>query len=66
MPGTEDFEYVVDVKVKDEDGISVVYAAVACGIYMGSPHLSQPSCGLYRLHPDSPDWEQVLPDRQNL
>jgi len=62
MPGTEDFEYVVDVKVRDENGTSVVYAAVACGIYMGSPHMSEPSCGLYRFHPEVEIWEQVLPN----
>jgi hypothetical protein len=62
MEGTEDFEYVTDIAVRDEDGISVVYAAVASGIYKGSQHLSEPSDGLYRLEEGASDWVQVLPD----
>lgn len=62
MEGTEQFEYVTDIVVRYESGSSVIYAAVASGIYKGTQHLSEPSDGLYRLAEGSSDWEQVLPD----
>ena len=66
MPGTEQFEYVTDIEVRDENGTSVIYAGVASGVYMGSQHLSGPSDGLYRKAVGSDDWEQVLPNITDL
>ena len=62
MEGTDDFEYITDIAVRNEGGSSVIYAAVASGIYKGSQHLSQPSDGLYRRAEGEADWVQVLPD----
>lgn len=61
MPGTETFEFITDIEVRNEDGVSVLYAAVASGIYKGIPHISDPSDGLFRSVVGSNDWEQVLP-----
>ncbi|MCF8368874.1 MAG: T9SS type A sorting domain-containing protein [Bacteroidales bacterium] len=61
MPGTESFEYITDIKIRNESGISVMYVGVASGIYKGTQHLSEPSDGLYRHVMDSGLWEQVLP-----
>jgi len=61
MESTEGFAYVTDIKVRDEEGQSIVYAAVASGKYMGEQHQSEPTDGLYRLTEDSEDWDQVLP-----
>lgn len=61
MPSTEDFAYVTDVVVRDEDGTSVIYAAVVSGTYMGEDHESQPSDGLYRSVDGGENWDQVLP-----
>jgi len=66
MPGTEDFEYINDIEIMDEDGTSVMYAAVASGVYKGSIHQSQPSDGLYRHVLGSDEWDQVLPNIPNL
>ncbi len=60
MSSTSDFEYITDIAVKDEDGKSVIYAAVASGTYKGVDHESQPSDGLFRSD-DGTSWEQVLP-----
>jgi len=61
LPSTEDFAYVTDVVVRDENGSSVIYAGVVSGTYMGEDHLSQPSDGLYRSADGGENWEQVLP-----
>jgi len=61
LPSTEDFAYVTDVVVRNEDGNSVIYAGVVSGTYMGGDHLSQPSDGLYRSTDGGDNWEQVLP-----
>jgi photosystem II stability/assembly factor-like uncharacterized protein len=60
MSSTSDFEYITDIVVRDEDGKSVIYAAVASGTYMGVDHESQPADGLFRSD-DGTSWEQVLP-----
>ncbi len=62
MESTLGFEYVTDVKVRVEDGESVIYAGVASGIYRGEVHQSEPSNGLFRSDDGGETWEQVLPD----
>jgi len=61
IPSTEDFAYITDVVVRNEEGNSVIYAGVVSGTYMGEDHLSQPSDGLYRSDNGGDSWEQVLP-----
>jgi len=62
LVSTEGFDYITDIVVKDENGQSVVYAAVASGTYMGEDHVSEPSDGLFRSTDGGESWEQVLPD----
>jgi len=66
LESTQDFAYITDIKVRDEDGQSVIYAGVASGIYMGENHLSQPTDGLYRSEDGGQTWEQVLPNINGL
>jgi len=62
IPSTESFKYISDLKVREEDEGSVIYAGVVSGIYMGVNHNSEPSEGLYRSVNGGYSWEQVLPD----
>jgi len=62
LVSTENFDYITDLVVKDENGQSVIYAAVASGTYMGKDHISQPGDGLFRSTDNGASWEQVLPD----
>lgn len=62
LPFTESFAYVTDIEVKDEDGTSAIYAAIASGIYMGSQHQSNPTDGLWKSVDGGESWDQVLPD----
>ncbi len=62
LPSTEDFKYVTDMVVKNENGTAVVYAGVVSGVYKGENHNSLPSDGLYRSFNGGETWLQVLPD----
>lgn len=62
LPSTENFAYVTDVEVRDENGVGVVYAAVVSGTYQGADHESEPGDGLYRSMDGGLSWEQVLPE----
>ncbi len=66
LPSTETFKYVTDIQVRDEDGLSVIYAGVASGEYHGSIQQSEPSNGLFRSEDGGMSWEQVLPDIPGL
>jgi len=59
---TEHFKYVTDLKIRDEEGSSVIYAGVASGIYKGVTHQSDPTNGLFRSTDGGASWEQVIPD----
>ena len=61
IPSTASFVYVTDILVRNENGISVIYAGVVSGLYHGT-HQSQPSDGLYRSADNGATWVQVLPD----
>ncbi len=62
LNSTVDFEYITDIVVREENGVGVIYAAVASGTYMGEDHESQPSDGLYRSTDGGNSWQQVLPN----
>jgi len=62
LESTEDFEYITDIAVRDEDGTSAIYACVTSGTYEGEDHESLPSDGVYRSTDDGTTWAQVLPD----
>ncbi|RLA60941.1 MAG: hypothetical protein DRQ89_12085 [Epsilonproteobacteria bacterium] len=61
LESTSDFKYISDIKVRNEDGASVIYAGVVSGVYHGE-HLSEPTEGLYRSEDGGETWEQVLPN----
>lgn len=61
LPSTTGFEYVTDILVRNEGGMSVIYACVVSGVYHGT-HQSQPSDGLFRSDDGGESWTQVLPD----
>jgi len=65
LESTFDFEYVTDIEIKDNNGISELYAAVVSGVYQGSEHQSQPSDGLYKSIDGGLSWSQVLPNINN-
>ncbi len=60
LASTSGFKYVTDIKIRDENGTSVIYAGVVSGNYHGT-HLSQPNDGLYRSIDGGQNWDQVLP-----
>ncbi|HZK07663.1 MAG TPA: T9SS type A sorting domain-containing protein [Bacteroidales bacterium] len=62
IESTLPFEYINDIVVRDEDGTSVIYAAVASGIYHGTTHQSEPSDGVFRSSDQGMTWDQVLPN----
>ncbi|MEA3477007.1 MAG: T9SS type A sorting domain-containing protein [Bacteroidota bacterium] len=62
LGSTEDFAYITDIAVRDENGSSVIYAGVVSGRYMGYQHQSVPSDGLYRSVDGGASWDQVLPN----
>jgi len=62
LPSTENFKYVSDIQIRNEGGSSVIFAAVASGIYQGTTHQSEPTNGLFRSDDGGLSWEQVLPD----
>jgi hypothetical protein len=62
LESTQDFEFVTDINVRNEDGVSVIYAGVVSGVYHGTNHQSTPSDGLYRSTDGGITWEQVLPN----
>jgi hypothetical protein len=61
LAGTEQFAYVTDIVIRVENGISVIYAGVASGLYKGSQHQSTPSDGMFRSVNGGTTWQQVMP-----
>lgn len=61
IESTADFYYITDVVVRDETGVSVIYAGVTSGVYMGEEH-NAPANGLFRSADGGETWEQVLPE----
>ncbi|MFA8300802.1 MAG: T9SS type A sorting domain-containing protein [Hyphomicrobiales bacterium] len=60
LESTKGFKYITDIEIKNNNGKSEIYIAVASGIYHGK-HDSKPNDGLYRSLDDGKTWEQVLP-----
>ncbi|GAB4298789.1 MAG: hypothetical protein Kow0068_22570 [Marinilabiliales bacterium] len=65
LPSTLNFAYVNDIVIRNENGNSVIYAAVVSGTYKGSVHQSLPTDGLYRSVDGGNSWTQVLPNIPN-
>ncbi|MBN1199963.1 MAG: hypothetical protein JXA23_11470 [Bacteroidales bacterium] len=66
IPSTDQFRYITDIAVKNENGQSVIYAGVVSGFYQGEQHASHPSNGLYRSDDGGETWTQVLPTIQGV
>jgi len=66
IPSTEDFKYITDIVIRDENGQSVIYAGVVSGLYQGIQQQSHPTDGLYRSDDEGETWEQVLPTIQGV
>ncbi|MBI9034569.1 MAG: T9SS type A sorting domain-containing protein [Bacteroidales bacterium] len=66
LASTEEFKYITDLVVRDEEGTSVIYSGVVSGSYRGSDHQSYPTDGLYRSEDGGISWEQVLPNIEGL
>lgn len=62
LSSTEDFAYVSDIEVRDEAGLSVIYAGVMSGEYAGAVFQAVPADGLYRSADGGSTWTQVLPN----
>ena len=65
IPGTENFAYINDIVVRQENDQSVLYVAVASGTYKGQDFDSSPSDGLFRSVDDGNSWTQILPSFVN-
>lgn len=62
LASTEQFDYITDIAVRDENGTSAIYACVASGLYQGGTFQSHPTDGVYRSINGGETWEQVLPN----
>ncbi len=62
LSSTEEFPYITDLIIRDEDGQSVIYAGVVSGTYQGQDHTPVPSDGLFRSTDGGNSWTQVLPN----
>jgi hypothetical protein len=58
MAGTQNFYFVNDMVVRNENGASVLYVAAGSGSYRGADFKSE---GLYRSADQGATWTQVLP-----
>jgi hypothetical protein len=59
IASTANFYFVNDMVVRNEDGVSVLYAAVGSGTYQGGQFIQE---GLYRSSNQGETWQQVLPN----
>jgi len=57
IPSTENFRYISDLKIRVEDGVSIIYAGVVSGLYQGTNFVSEPTDGLYRSVNGGQNWE---------
>ena len=62
LTSTNEFTYISDIIVRNEDAGSVIYAGVVSGIYQGGIFQSEPNDGLYRSINGGDSWLQVLPN----
>jgi len=61
LPSTQEFKYITDIEIREENGISMVYAGVVSGLYKGQTHQSLPKDGLYKSFNGGNSWTQVAP-----
>ena len=62
VASTSNFYYINDIVVRDENGTSVIYAAVGSGEYQRRTFVQE---GLYRSDNQGASWSQVLPTIPN-
>ena len=62
MDNTSNFYYINDLSIRNERGISVIYAAVGSGEYRTRTFVQE---GLYRSVDKGKTWDQVLPNIDN-
>lgn len=62
LSSTQNFAYVSDIEVRNENGTSVIYAGVMSGEYKGAVFQAMPTDGLYRSTDGGASWTQVLPN----
>ncbi len=65
ISSSENFKFITDIEIKNNNGTSEIYAGVTSGIYKGANHQSEPTDGLYRSVNNGNSWEQVLPNIKN-
>ncbi len=58
IPSTEEFEFINDLVIREENGVGVIYAAVGSGSYKSRTFIQE---GLYRSSDQGNTWSQVLP-----
>lgn len=54
-----------DILIRVEEGVSVIYAVIASGLYQGGVFDSQPSDGVYRSTDGGQTWDPVLTSEIN-
>jgi len=62
LPSTNEFEYITDIEIRNNGGISEIYAGVVSGKYQGININSAPSDGLYKSTDGGENWAQILPN----
>ena len=65
LESTENFDYITDIEISNNNGQSEVYLGVASGTYQGDVHESEPSDGVYKSTNGGITWSQVLPNILN-
>lgn len=61
---TQNFSYITDIVIKNENNQAVIYVGVVSGVYRGTSFETQPTEGLYRSYDGGQTWQQVLPNVQ--
>jgi len=62
LASTQNFAYISDIAIKNENGTSVIYVSAMSGVYQGEVFQPTPSDGLYRSTNGGNTWTQVAPN----